>query len=173
MFTLVTSSKDCQKIVDVFTLVTSSRLLMFLPWWHLQWSSPVFLPLHSHLQLGWQEKMMRWNSEFVFKSVKIEIGRKVERLKEKQLEKKNLTSKIGRQQRVSKEGHLVGTKSPQPLHQKSGEYHLDQLFQFPALSPVIISVRHQYTILNIFFFLITIRKGWWYWYIQLTLWPVA
>ena len=99
---------------------------------------------------------MRWNSEFLFKSVKIEIGRKVERLKEKQLEKKNLTSKIGRQQRVSKEDHLVGTKSPQPLHQKSGEYHLDQLFQFPALPPRIILERHQYTILNMFYFLMRI-----------------
>ena len=65
--------------------------------------------------------------------------------------KTKLTSKIGRLQRVSKERLLVGTKSPQPLHQKSGEYHLDQLFQFPALPPRMILERHQYTILNIFY----------------------
>ena len=89
----------------------------------------------------------------------------MERSKEKQLEEKKLTSKIGRQQRVSKEGHLVGTKSPQPLHQKSGEYHLDQLHQFPALSPRIILKRHQYTI--------SISGKDNDMDIQLTLWPVA
>ena len=84
---------------------------------------------------------------------------------EKQSEKRKLTSKIGRQQRVSKEGHLVGTKSQKPLHQKSGEYRLDQLHQFPALSPRLILKRHQYTI--------SISGKDNDIDIQLTLWPVA